>query len=150
MAMVQAKHTTERGVIGSVPGTAPRRRGGPPYQPPAPPGLPLALVGLRAHEIDRGLRRPVRIAKRFAAERHQIGLTRIHDSLGVLEIHRDWRNAALKLIRLCGALHSRIISTLVSVGAAGAGLLWAAFDRDGLSVHDRLSGTVLEMVPPGR
>ena len=56
----------------------------------------------------------------------------------------------VKLIRLCGALHSRIISTLVSIGAAGAGLLWAAFDRDGLSVLDRLSGTVLEMVPPGR
>ena len=43
---------------------------------------------------------------------------------------------------------ARFAAALVSIGAAGAGLLWAAFDRDGMSLHDRLSGTVLEMVPP--
>ena len=42
----------------------------------------------------------------------------------------------------------RFAAALVSVGAAGAGLLWVAFDRDRMSLHDRLSGTVLEMVPP--
>ena len=43
---------------------------------------------------------------------------------------------------------ARFAAALVSIGAAGAGLLWAAFDRDGMSLHDRLSGTVLEMVSP--
>ena len=43
---------------------------------------------------------------------------------------------------------ARFAAGLVSIGAAGAGLLWVAFDRDGLSLHDRLSGTVLEMVSP--
>ena len=43
---------------------------------------------------------------------------------------------------------ARFAAALVSIGAAGAGLLWVAFDRDGLSLHDRLSGTVLEMVSP--
>ena len=43
---------------------------------------------------------------------------------------------------------ARFAAALVSIGAAGAGLLWAAFDRDGMSLHDRLSGTALEMVPP--
>ena len=42
----------------------------------------------------------------------------------------------------------RFATALVSIGAAGAGLLWVAFDRDRMSLHDRLSGTVLEMVPP--
>ena len=42
----------------------------------------------------------------------------------------------------------RFAAALFSVGAAGAGLLWAAFDRDGMSLHDRISGTVLEMVAP--
>ena len=39
----------------------------------------------------------------------------------------------------------RFAAALVSIGAAGVGLLWVAFDRDRLSLHDRLSGTVLEM-----
>ena len=43
---------------------------------------------------------------------------------------------------------ARFAAALISIGAAGAGLLWVAFDRDGMSLHDRLSGTVLEMVPP--
>lgn len=43
---------------------------------------------------------------------------------------------------------ARFAAALVSIGAAGAGLLWVAFDRDGMSLHDRLSGTVLEMVSP--
>ena len=42
----------------------------------------------------------------------------------------------------------RFAAALVSVGAAGIGLLWVAVDRDGLSLHDRLSGTVLELIPP--
>ena len=44
----------------------------------------------------------------------------------------------------------RFAAALVSVGAAGVGLLWVAVDRDRLSLHDRLSGTVLEMVSPER
>ena len=42
----------------------------------------------------------------------------------------------------------RFIAALVSIGAAGAGLLWVALDRDRLSLHDRLSGTALELEPP--
>ena len=41
---------------------------------------------------------------------------------------------------------ARFAAGLVSIGTAGAGLLWTAFDRDRSSLHDRLSGTVLEMV----
>ena len=41
---------------------------------------------------------------------------------------------------------ARFAAGLVSIGAAGAGLLWVAFDRDALSLHDRLSGTALEVV----
>jgi len=44
-----------------------------------------------------------------------------------------------------GAL-ARFAAGLVSIGAAGVGLLWVAVDRDRLSLHDRLSGTALEMV----
>ena len=44
---------------------------------------------------------------------------------------------------------ARFGAALVSIGAAGVGLLWVAFDRDRMSLHDRLSGTALEMVPPG-
>ena len=40
----------------------------------------------------------------------------------------------------------RFAAAMVSIGAGGAGLLWVAFDRDRMSLHDRLSGTVLEMV----
>ena len=40
----------------------------------------------------------------------------------------------------------RFAAAIVSIGAAGVGLLWVVFDRDRLSLHDRLSGTVLEMV----
>ena len=43
---------------------------------------------------------------------------------------------------------ARFAAALVSIGAAGTGLLWVAFDRDRMSLHDRLSGTVLEMVSP--
>ena len=42
----------------------------------------------------------------------------------------------------------RFAAALVSIGTAGAGLLWVAVDRDRRSLHDRLSGTVVEMVPP--
>ena len=42
----------------------------------------------------------------------------------------------------------RFAAALVSIGAAGVGLLWVAFDRDRMSLHDRLSGTVLEIVSP--
>ena len=42
----------------------------------------------------------------------------------------------------------RFAAAAVSIGIAGVGLLWVAFDRDRLSLHDRLSGTVLEMVAP--
>lgn len=42
----------------------------------------------------------------------------------------------------------RFAAALVSIGAAGIGLLWVAFDQDRMSLHDRLSGTVLEMVSP--
>ena len=42
----------------------------------------------------------------------------------------------------------RFAAALVSLGTAGAGLLWVAVDRDRRSLHDRLSGTVVEMVPP--
>ena len=43
---------------------------------------------------------------------------------------------------------ARFAAGLVSIGAAGIGLLWVAFDRDRMSLHDRLSGTVVEMVAP--
>ena len=75
--------------------------------------------------------------------------TRSGQTLGM----RAWR------MRVCmpdGGLlewrHSlaRFAAALVSIGAAGVGLLWVAFDRDRLSLHDRLSGTVLEMVPSQR
>ena len=51
----------------------------------------------------------------------------------------EWRHAL-----------ARFAAALVSIGAAGLGLLWVAFDRDRLSLHDRLSGTALEMVSPER
>lgn len=47
----------------------------------------------------------------------------------------DWRHAL-----------ARFIAALVSIGAAGLGLFWVALDRDRQSLHDRISGTVLEMV----
>ena len=49
-----------------------------------------------------------------------------------------------------GWVHSlgRFAAALLSVGAAGAGLLWVVFDRERMSLHDRLSGTVVEMVSP--
>jgi len=40
---------------------------------------------------------------------------------------------------------ARFAAGLVSIGAVGAGLLWVAFDRDGLSLHDHPSGAALEM-----
>lgn len=42
----------------------------------------------------------------------------------------------------------RFIAAMVSIGAAGIGLIWVAFDRERLSLHDRLSATVLEIDPP--
>ena len=42
----------------------------------------------------------------------------------------------------------RFTAAMVSMGAAGIGLLWVAFDRERLSLHDRLSATVLETVSP--
>ena len=42
----------------------------------------------------------------------------------------------------------RFTAAMVSIGAAGIGLLWVAFDRERLSLHDRLSATVLETVSP--
>ena len=71
--------------------------------------------------------------------------TRSGQTLGM----RAWR------MRVCtrngarlgwGHALARFAAGLISIGCAGAGLLWVAFDRDGLSLHDRLSGTVLEMV----
>ena len=44
----------------------------------------------------------------------------------------------------------RFAAAIVSIGAGGVGLLWVAFDRDRSSLHDRLSGTVLEMVSSER
>ena len=44
----------------------------------------------------------------------------------------------------------RFAAALISIAPAGMGLLWVAFDRDRSSLHDRLSGTVLELVPPER
>lgn len=41
-----------------------------------------------------------------------------------------WRDAAV-----------RLLSTLASLAACGAGWLWILFDRDRLAWHDRLSGT---------
>ena len=35
----------------------------------------------------------------------------------------------------------RYLLACLSVGLAGAGLAWAAFDRDGQFLHDRLAGT---------
>ena len=74
--------------------------------------------------------------------------TRSGQTLGM----RAWRmrvrtRQGKRLGWLCSL--GRFTAGLVSIGAAGAGLLWVAFDRDRLSLHDRLSGTVLEMVPPG-
>lgn len=43
---------------------------------------------------------------------------------------------------------ARFAAALVSIGAAGIGLLWVAVDRDRMSLHDRLSGTVVEFAPP--
>ena len=42
----------------------------------------------------------------------------------------------------------RFAAAMVSIGSAGIGLLWVAFDRERLSLHDRLSATVLETVSP--
>ncbi|MCY4467125.1 MAG: RDD family protein [Thiotrichales bacterium] len=42
----------------------------------------------------------------------------------------------------------RFTAAMVSIGAAGIGLLWVAFDRERLSLHDRLSATALETVSP--
>ena len=42
----------------------------------------------------------------------------------------------------------RFAAAMVSIGLAGLGLLWVAFDRERLSLHDRLSATVLEIVSP--
>ena len=47
-----------------------------------------------------------------------------------------------------GRALARFAAGLVSIGVAGTGLLWVAVDRDRLSLHDRLSGTMLEMVSP--
>ena len=41
----------------------------------------------------------------------------------------------------------RCLAALLSFGACGAGFLWAAFDHEGRSWHDRLSRTVLETAP---
>ena len=73
--------------------------------------------------------------------------TRSGQTLGM----RAWRmRVRTRDGRRLGWRHAlaRFAAGLVSIGAAGAGLLWVAFDRDGLSLHDRLSGTALEMVAP--
>ena len=73
--------------------------------------------------------------------------TRSGQTLGM----RAWRmRVRTRDGRRLGWRHAlaRFAAGLVSIGAAGAGLLWVAFDRDGLSLHDRLSGTALEMVSP--
>ena len=73
--------------------------------------------------------------------------TRSGQTLGM----RAWRmRVCTPEGELLGWRHAlaRFAAALVSIGAAGIGLLWVAFDRDRLSLHDRLSGTVLEMLPP--
>ena len=73
--------------------------------------------------------------------------TRSGQTLGM----RAWRmRVRTRRGKRLGWLRSlgRFAAGLVSIGAAGAGLLWVPFDPDRLSLHDRLSGTVLEMVPP--
>jgi len=42
----------------------------------------------------------------------------------------------------------RFVFAILSWLPAGAGFLWVLFDRDGLALHDRLSGTALEVVDP--
>ncbi len=49
-----------------------------------------------------------------------------------------WRHAGL-----------RFLVAIVSWGVAGLGFLWALFDREGLTWHDRASGTVLVVLPKG-
>ena len=73
--------------------------------------------------------------------------TRSGQTLGM----RAWRmRVRTRQGKQLGWLRSlgRFAAGIVSIGAAGAGLLWVAFDRDRQSLHDRLSGTVVEMVPP--
>jgi uncharacterized RDD family membrane protein YckC len=41
----------------------------------------------------------------------------------------------------------RYVAALLSWACAGLGFLWAAFDREGLAWHDRLSGTRLVYIP---
>lgn len=42
----------------------------------------------------------------------------------------------------------RYISACLSIGTLGLGYLWMFIDRDGLSLHDRLSGTYVVELPP--
>ena len=41
----------------------------------------------------------------------------------------------------------RFVLALAGCAAAGAGFLWALFDREGLFLHDRLAGTRIIFVP---
>ena len=73
--------------------------------------------------------------------------TRSGQTLGMRAWRMRVRTRAGARLRWRHAL-ARFAAALVSIGAAGVGLLWVAVDRDRLSLHDRLSGTVLEMVSP--
>ena len=42
----------------------------------------------------------------------------------------------------------RVLLATLSVGAAGCGYLWAAFDRDRQFLHDRLAGTRIVYIDP--
>lgn len=63
---------------------------------------------------------------------------------------RPWR---LKLVAACGAepatgaLWRRYTMGTLSLLAAGAGFWWAWIDRDGLTWHDRVSGTRMLRLP---
>lgn len=43
----------------------------------------------------------------------------------------------------------RFLLAAPSVGLAGIGLWWMLIDRDGLALHDRLSGSVVVVLPKG-
>ncbi len=43
----------------------------------------------------------------------------------------------------------RFLLATASIGLAGIGLWWMLIDRDGLALHDRLSGSVVVVLPSG-
>jgi uncharacterized RDD family membrane protein YckC len=61
-----------------------------------------------------------------------------------------WR---IKLVDLTGAradagqLITRLLAATLAYGLFGLGLAWRFVDRDGLYLHDRMSGTKLVQLP---